>query len=341
MLRSTLQPLLRLHGRYQRSQCLAAAVLGRSQRIEAVSAFASPLAAAVAAAALAAASARTAEAEAASPIQVERITLKDGRVLAYRELGDPDGVPIIALHGMSSSHLTWLPESPLWSVTSGVRLIAIDRPGYGGSTDPPACYSYAKFAYDLAQLADALNIERFAVAGHSSGGPYALAAAALLPSRVLACAAVSSDPPYSHPRCPEAVRLSDGMSVDGKGGFYGRDPVAKVSNWRAKVCAAEGGEGKKWAWKQGVVGFVTDFMLERLPWSFRIEDIALGDRLSIWYGTRDYEPMIVGAPWMQSLVPGSQLRVVQDGKHSFKSDPVHMSAILTELRDQARSQLLE
>jgi hypothetical protein len=109
-----------------------------------------------------------------------------------------------------------------------------------------------------------------------------------------------------------------------------------VANWRAKVLAGAGGDDKKWPWKQGVLGFVTDFTLERIPWSFRVEDIALGERLTIWYGTKDYDAMTVGSPWMQSLVPGSQLRVVPDGTHGFKSDPKHMSAILTELRDQAR-----
>jgi pimeloyl-ACP methyl ester carboxylesterase len=157
----------------------------------------------------------------------------------------------------------------------GVRLIAVDRPGYGGSSDPPAGYSYARFAADLAALADALGVEGFAVAGHSSGGPYALAAAALLPGRVLACAAVSSDPPYSHPRCPDAVHRSDGMSADGKGGFYGRDPLAKVSAWRAKVLAAEAGAERKWPWRQGVLGFVTDFTLERIPWSAPSPDGAV------------------------------------------------------------------
>lgn len=293
-------------------------------------------AAAAAATAAAVAAARASEAEAALPIQVETITLQDGRALSYRSMGDPDGIPIIALHGMSSSHLTWVPKVPLASIAPGVRLIAIDRPGYGASTDPPAGYSYAHFVADLKELADALHLERFCVAGHSSGGPYALAAAALLPDRVLACAAVSSDPPYNHPRCPDAVRLSDGMSVDGKGGFYGRDPVAKVANWRAKVFASEAGEDRQWPWKQGVIGFVTDFTLERIPWSFRIEDVKLGERLSIWYGTKDYDAMILGAPWMQSLVPGSQVRAVPDGKHSFKSEPEHMQAILTTLRDQAR-----
>ena len=86
----------------------------------------------------------------------------------------------------------------------------------------PRSYSYAHFCRDLDELASALEMPHFCVAGHSSGGPYALAAAALLPERVLACAAVSSDPPYNHPRCPDVVRVSDSMASDQKGGFYGR-----------------------------------------------------------------------------------------------------------------------
>lgn len=86
----------------------------------------------------------------------------------------------------------------------------------------PRSYSYAHFCRDLDELASALQMPHFCVAGHSSGGPYALAAAALLPERVLACAAVSSDPPYNHPRCPDVVRVSDSMASDQKGGFYGR-----------------------------------------------------------------------------------------------------------------------
>jgi len=293
---------------------------------------------AAAAAAAAAGATLVTFAEPAPAFKTDKIQLKDGRVIACRVLGDPNGVPVVAIHGMSSSHLTWLPknDAPIESVASGVRLIAIDRPGYGGSSNPPACYSYAHFVRDLTEVCDALGVEHFCVAGHSSGGPYALAAAALLPKRVLACAAVSSDPPYLHPRCPDVVRLSDSMIADGKGGFYGRDPVAKVANWRVQTLAGEGGEDKKYAWAPGVLGFVTDFTLERVPWSFRLEDIQLGERLTLWYGSKDYDPMVVGTPWMQTLVPGSQLRVVPDGKHSFKSEPKHYSAILVELRDQAK-----
>lgn len=252
----------------------------------------------------------------------QSIVLRDGRRLAFNVVGT--GVPVYAFHGMGSSHLTWT-SKPL--PCEGVQLIALDRPGYGDSSDPPAAYSYTGFVRDLEQLADALGTPTFCVAGHSSGGPYALAAAALLPERVTACAAVASDPPYAHPLAPEWMRAEGN---DMGGATYGAEPLARFGGWRAGDLA-KGAAAKLHAWKGGAVGFVMDFMLERLPWSFRIEDIKLGSRLTFWVGTEDAASMTKGAPWMQSVVPGSRLEVVQGGNHGFKSEPRHLKAILEEL----------
>ena len=166
---------------------------------------------------------------AVEPIVTENIRLADGRRLAYRCLGDPAGLPVFALHGMGSSHCTFLTDMPLTELLPGVLLIAVDRPGYGDSDNPPSGYSYTAFARDIGELATALGHDKFSVCGHSSGGPYALAVAALLPERVLSCAAISSDPPYNHPSIPDAVRKSDTMSAAGKEGFYGIDPVEQVA----------------------------------------------------------------------------------------------------------------
>jgi pimeloyl-ACP methyl ester carboxylesterase len=51
-------------------------------------------------------------------------------------------------------------------------------------------------AADVAAIADALGIGRFAVLGHSGGGPHALACAALLPERVIAAVSVSGPAPF-------------------------------------------------------------------------------------------------------------------------------------------------
>lgn len=263
--------------------------------------------------------------------------LRDGRTLAYRIHGSGP-VTVFAFHGMGSSRMTWEPKGQsLSDLCPGVRLVALDRPGYGDSTDPPAGYSYRDFAKDVAELADGLGVQRFCVAGHSSGGPYALACAAVLTDRVQACAAVSSDAPYAHPQAKPELRLSDDFALgctENSAGCYGRDPKELFSKWRDNDLKS-GKAAKLHAWKQGVIGFVTDFTLERIPWSFALEDIVLGPKLMIWAGGEDYPAISLGSPFMQSVVPGSQLRIVPGGNHGFKSDPVHYASILQELKKQA------
>jgi len=248
-------------------------------------------------------------------------------------------VPVFAFHGMGSSRLTWLGPRPLAEVCPGVRLIAVDRPGYGGSSPPPFGYSYSAFVRDLAELADHLRLPRFCVAGHSSGGPYALAAAAELPGRVASAAAISSDAPYSHPQAPLELRQADPFSdraTLSSMGLYGRD-VADFAEAMRSSSLKTHNPVKAHAWKSGVDGWICDFSLERLPWSFVLEDIPLGPRLSIWVGGEDIEAIIIGAPFLQQLVSGAQLRVVPGGDHGFKSRPEHLAAILNELRAQWES----
>lgn len=71
----------------------------------------------------------------------------------------------------------------------GARLISFDRPGYGGSDRRPG-RRVVDVVEDVAAVADALGLGRFAVAGRSGGGPHALACAALLPGRVTRAAAL-------------------------------------------------------------------------------------------------------------------------------------------------------
>jgi pimeloyl-ACP methyl ester carboxylesterase len=62
------------------------------------------------------------------------IRLRDGRRLAYSEVGDPDGLPVFHQHDMPGSRLEHEAEPDLYR-SLGVRVITPDRPGYGLS-DP-------------------------------------------------------------------------------------------------------------------------------------------------------------------------------------------------------------
>jgi pimeloyl-ACP methyl ester carboxylesterase len=126
------------------------------------------------------------------------ITAADGRTLRIAEEGDPDGTPILWLHGSPGSRLID-PSTAARAQERRIRLIGYDRPGYGGS-DRLAGRNIADCATDVRAIAGALGVERMAVWGISGGGPHAAACAALLPDIVPAVAVLGSIAPYGAPK---------------------------------------------------------------------------------------------------------------------------------------------
>jgi pimeloyl-ACP methyl ester carboxylesterase len=114
--------------------------------------------------------------------------LRDGRALSYAEWGPVDGRPILHFHGVPDGRLSWGGGS--LCTDRGVRLIAVDRPGVGES-DPKPGRSVADWPADVEELAEELELDRFAVSGWSAGGGYALACAHGLQPRIDAVALVS------------------------------------------------------------------------------------------------------------------------------------------------------
>jgi pimeloyl-ACP methyl ester carboxylesterase len=118
------------------------------------------------------------------------ITLPDDRRLSWHEFGDADGAPVLYTAGTPVSGLggAWYDQA---ARASGLRWIALDKPGYGGS-DYQRERSLISWADDLAALADHLGLDGFALAGESGGGPFTLAAAHRLAGRVGVVALVAS-----------------------------------------------------------------------------------------------------------------------------------------------------
>ncbi|UUU34146.1 alpha/beta hydrolase [Streptomyces sp. CA-210063] len=119
---------------------------------------------------------------------LDRVRTSDGRLLRVEWSGDPRGHPVFLLHGMPGSRVGPRPR-PMFLYQRGVLLISYDRPGYGGSDRMPG-RRVVDVAEDVAAVADALGLDRFAVVGRSAGAPHALACAALMPSRVTRAAAL-------------------------------------------------------------------------------------------------------------------------------------------------------
>jgi pimeloyl-ACP methyl ester carboxylesterase len=117
------------------------------------------------------------------------VRLPNGIRLAYVELGDPRGTPVLLLHGYTDSSRVWTILAPQ---LTRHRLIIPDQRGHGASDAPACCYAMSQLAEDARLLLDALGIERAAVAGHSMGSMVAQVLAAEHPERVTRIALIGS-----------------------------------------------------------------------------------------------------------------------------------------------------
>ncbi|MCD4844305.1 MAG: alpha/beta hydrolase [Methanosarcinales archaeon] len=131
------------------------------------------------------------------------LLLPDGRQLGYAEYGDPDGKPVILLHGNPNSRLLYglMPDCPF---RPGLHLIAPDRPGYGLSDFYLPGHSIVDYPDDIVALANALGIDKFAVFGASGGGPPALACAWKIPEQLTAVGLWGSAGPFT-PQSSEGI----------------------------------------------------------------------------------------------------------------------------------------
>ncbi|MDM8000451.1 MAG: alpha/beta fold hydrolase [Dehalococcoidia bacterium] len=246
-----------------------------------------------------------------------QIRLRDGRRLAYAEYGDPQGKPIFFFHGTPGSRLFHHPDNSV-AASAGARIIAVDRPGFGRSDFKPA-RTLLDWPGDVLQLADALNIDRFAVLGYSGGGPYAAACASAIPDRLTAAGLVSSVAPLDN---PQMTRGMHGMLHT----FFALErhipPLAKVtcrimcSAWRMDpdlyfkaqlngLYSSREAENVlpvmkdmlmtdlREALRSGTDGIAQDMEILAQPWGFALHVILT--EVFLWHGEEDTQaPSIMG-----------------------------------------------
>ncbi|HEV2374609.1 MAG TPA: alpha/beta hydrolase [Streptosporangiaceae bacterium] len=259
----------------------------------------------------------------------------DGRTLTFAEWGDPDGVPVFALHGTPGCRLNRHPNEALIR-SAGVRMVTYDRAGYGGS-DRHRGRAVADDVGDVAAIADSLGIGAFSVFGGSGGGPHALAAAALLGDRVIRAGCVVGVAPYDvlgeewfTGMDPENVK-EFGWALEGEERLVSElerldqqlrqqvaaDPATMLGNYELseadrKVLAREDlaetlREATLEQTRNGVWGWVDDDLAFMSPWGF--DPAAITVPTQIRYGTSDVLVPAHHGEWLARTVPGAVVRV--------------------------------
>lgn len=127
--------------------------------------------------------------------QVGNVHLLSGSVrvsgsglLYYDECGNPEGEPLILLHGHSLDRRMWDPQ--LQAFANDFRVIRIDLRGYGLSSEPIEGEAYIH-ADDVIAVMDSLSIQKAHVVGLSMGGFITGDLVAMYPERLLTCTMVS------------------------------------------------------------------------------------------------------------------------------------------------------
>ena len=122
---------------------------------------------------------------------VDTVELAGGRV-AQLWLGGADSGPVVLFfHGCPDTR--WAARSGEDAAReAGVRLLCVNRPGYGASSPAPS--SHGSVADDSAEVLDLLGIAEVAALGMSVGGAYAAAFAARHPDRTRALGVVATLP---------------------------------------------------------------------------------------------------------------------------------------------------
>ena len=110
------------------------------------------------------------------------VGLPNGLQLAYIEMGDPNGVPILLLHGFTDSARSWSLTAPY--LAPDFRVVAPDLRGHGHSDRPDGCYTIPEMANDIRFLIVALDLAPCHLVGHSLGGRLAQAIAERWPEIV-------------------------------------------------------------------------------------------------------------------------------------------------------------
>ena len=281
-----------------------------------------------------------------------RLTLPDGRVLAWRWWGDPGGTPVLRLQGTPASRLNRNPDATIQR-DLGVRYLMADRPGYGGSTRKPG-RGLADVTDDLVALLDAHGLGRVPVMGTSGGGPHALAIAARHPDRISAVSVVVGAAPLVQAEIDRLVGVNAGgyaaaqkgwdalyaylvpireqlLGEDGMQGVLHDAPPADRAIMESPTWQRLSRENLAESLRQGAEGWTDESLALDRNWDFDPRDVKA--TVTWWHSEDDKNAPLSAARRLASQLQSLDMHIWH-GEGHFAS-LVHDKEIVAELIERA------
>jgi pimeloyl-ACP methyl ester carboxylesterase len=280
--------------------------------------------------------------------------------IEYVVRGPTDAKHLLIFHVGTPSAAVEFPALTRAAAAAGMRTATYSRGGYGRSSRFEG-RTVGDEAAITALLADDLGFERFFTLGWSGGGPVALAAAALLPGRVLACGSLAGIAPMVEagptwrtfwkpeqlkewdelaagnieallPEFEEAVEFFRHVTVKKLSSIGGPADARALANDVETAVDRPLVTSMRRAFAHGYAGFLDDNLAQARDWGFRVADVRVP--VVVRQGELDRLVPAANGHWLAETIPGARGVFLDDAGHGSIALP--WDDVVNELVDAAR-----